>query len=113
MPTFLVFKNSSVAQTIRGADPNGLRTAVNRAASDAAKGPAKAGTAFQSKGYTLGSESQPSRTTGGPSFQMPNVELGAGFGTDVVRFIGLYFTSLLSLDAYRAAEQSPFAVTRR
>jgi len=33
----------------------------------------------------------------------------ARFGEDTVRFVGLYVTTLLSLDAHAAAEQSSFA----
>lgn len=103
MPTFLVFKNGSVADTIRGANPSALRTAVSRASADAAKGPAKSSASFQSKGYTLGSTSTPSRPAGGAA-------LGQGFADSVIRFFGLYLTTLFSFDSYAAAEASPFAV---
>jgi hypothetical protein len=40
MPTFLILKGTHVKETIRGANPTALRTAVLAAAADAAKGPA-------------------------------------------------------------------------
>ncbi|KAF2469215.1 uncharacterized protein BDR25DRAFT_304691 [Lindgomyces ingoldianus] len=58
MPTFLVMKSGSVVDAIRGANPSALTAAVRKAANDAG---AKSSAAFQSKGYTLGSSSQPSR----------------------------------------------------
>jgi thioredoxin 1 len=112
MPTFLVFKSGSVSETIRGANPSVLRAAVSRAASTSGK----ASTAtFQSKGYTLGSDSTPSRTVGGGgSFLGGLGTSGAGgFADDAVRFMGLYLTTLFSFDGYAAAEASPFKVARR
>ena len=106
MPTFLIFKNSSVSDTIRGANPSALRTAVSRASSDAAKGPGQTSASFQSKGYTLGSESKPSRPAGPGGA----AALGTGFADSMVRFFGLYLTTLFSFDAYAAAEASPMAV---
>jgi thioredoxin 1 len=112
MPTFLVFKNSTVQDTIRGANPSALRSAVSRAAADAGKGSARPGASFQSKGYTLGTNSTPSR----PVNAGVNWFSGAGAGganswaDSAVRFFGLYFTTLFSFDAYAAAEQSPFKV---
>lgn len=107
MPTFLVFKNGKVSDTIRGANPSALRTAVSNASRDAANGPAKSSASFSSKGYTLGGGSTPSRPAGN------GAALGAGFGDQVVRFFGLYLTTLFSFDSYSAAEASPFAVRNR
>jgi hypothetical protein len=46
MPTFLILKGTHVKETIRGANPTALRTAVLAAAADAAKGPAASAGAF-------------------------------------------------------------------
>ena len=108
MPTFLVLKNSSVVETIRGANPPALTAAVRKAVNDAASGPAKAAAVFQSKGYTLGSATAPSRPVGSGFAGM-----GSGAMDTVTRFFALYFVSLFSLDGYHAAEASPFAVRGR
>lgn len=119
MPTFLILKGSSVKETIRGANPTALRTAVLSAAADAAKGGAASSAYFSGKGQTLGagSGSAPGRTTG-PS--IPNLGAaisspaafaqGRGLPQQLVRFLGLYITTLFSFDPIAAAEQSPFAV---
>ncbi|KAF2753144.1 thioredoxin-domain-containing protein [Pseudovirgaria hyperparasitica] len=122
MPTFLILKRSSVIETIRGANPSALRNAVMSASSDSAKGPAQSSTSFQSKGHTLGGAgagtSRSQTGSSGWSFgaRMPGTggagrTLGGGgngYIDVVVRFFGLYFTSLLSLDSYTAASESPF-----
>ncbi|KAL9108721.1 MAG: hypothetical protein Q9227_006517 [Pyrenula ochraceoflavens] len=112
MPTFLIFKNGRVANTLRGADPNGLRSAVMKASSDAAVGPARESPAFTSKGHVLGSEnarSRPSTTSSGPGMALPaNMQ---GLVDNVINFLGLYFVSLFSLDPYAAAESSRFNLT--
>lgn len=112
MPTFLVFKNSSVANTIRGANPGALKSAVEAAARDAKAGPVAAGRAFDGKGHVLGSGPGPSggggRTVGGGAADA--LLVGNGFADTIVRFFALYFTSLFSLDAYAAARDSPFSV---
>lgn len=117
MPTFLVLKSGSVVETIRGANPSALTAAVRKAVADAASGPGATGAYFQSKGYTLGSTSTPSRpvNSGGGAFAgIQNMLSGnGGFGDLIVRFFALYFVSLLSFDSYRAAEESPFSVRGR
>jgi thioredoxin 1 len=112
MPTFLVFTSGSVTDTIRGANPSALRTAVSRAAS--ASGKASTAT-FQTKGYTLGSGSTPSRPVGGGGSYLGGLGTAGvgGFADDAVRFMGLYLTTLFSFDGYAAAEASPFKVARR
>jgi hypothetical protein len=122
MPTFLILKGTHVKETIRGANPTALRTAVLAAAADAAKGPgaASSGAFFSGKGQTLGSGgSAPPRTTG-PS--LPNLGAavsspaafaqGSGLPQTVVRFLGLYFTTLFSTEPAAAAEASPFRVQK-
>lgn len=112
MPTFLVIKNNSVVETIRGANPSALTTAVRKAVNDASSTPAARGANFQSKGYTLGSASAPSRPVNNGGFAgLQGMMAGNGGLADmVVRFVALYFISLLSLDGYRAAEESPYNV---
>jgi thioredoxin 1 len=116
MPTFLVFKSGSVSETIRGANPAALRNAISRASSDAGKGPAKQSVNFQTRGYTLGSSSTGSRpVNSGPSW-LGGLGTGSGaggFADSIVRFMGLYLTTLFSFDSYAAAEASPFKVGRR
>jgi thioredoxin 1 len=117
MPTFLVFKSSSVVNTIRGANPSALRDAITKAASEAgATGNAESGASFHTKGYTLGSGSQAARpaNTGGFSFDLGSLAPAAdagGIADTMVRFMGLYLTTLFSADAYAAAEASPFRVS--
>jgi len=110
MPTFLVFKKGSVVDTIRGANPLALRNAVSRASSDAGKAE---GASFHSKGYTLGTNSAPGRTVGGNGTPFMTGLLQGGLADSLVRFMGLYLTTLFSFDAYAAAEASPFKVGRR
>ncbi|KAF2278889.1 thioredoxin-domain-containing protein [Westerdykella ornata] len=112
MPTFLVLKNGSVVETVRGANPAALTAAVRKAVNDAGTKP---GAAFQSKGYTLGSSSTPSRPVNQGAFSGLRAGLSGngGFGDLLVRFFGLYFSSLFSFNAYQAAEMSPFNIRAR
>lgn len=115
MPTFLILKKSSVVDTIRGANPSGLRSAVSKASADASKGTAQSSTVFHSKGQRLGGEGPTSGSSSlGASFSgatsgLANI-LSGGFFDSAVRFIGLYVVSLFSLDAYQAASESNFRV---
>jgi hypothetical protein len=119
MPTFLILKGTHVKETVRGANPTALRTAVLAAAADAAKGPAaSAGAFFSGKGQTLGSATAPSAAR----FSGPNLGAavsspaafgqGSGLPQTVVRFLGLYFTTLFSTEPAAAAEGSPFRVQK-
>ena len=112
MPTFLVLKSGAVVDTIRGANPSALTAAVRKAASDSG---AKASAVFQSKGYTLGSASQPSRHVNEGAFAgLQRMLSGNGsLGDMVVRFVALYLVSLFTFDSYRAAEESPFNIRAR
>lgn len=111
MPTFLILKNGTVTETIRGANPPALRAAVAKGAADAAKAPAKTSASFASGGRTLGNASG---TTSGPkqaqAFPWTLPGLPYGWADTATRFVGLYLTSLLSLDGYKAAEASRFNV---
>lgn len=143
MPTFIIFHNSTPRTTLRGADPQGLKSAILKASADAAKGPARESLAFSSKGHVLGSAPAPaadpdpkaagagaggekkpvtSTTTGNggaagsagrvnlPAMPaLPTVPGTAALGETVdhvVNFLGLYITSLFSLDPYEAARGS-------
>ena len=123
MPTFLVLKGTSVVETVRGANPTALRTAILSAAANAAKGPAKSAASFSGKGQTLGAGSTTGRAgSGSKTVYAPAVDFGAlaaspaafsqgsGLPSTIVRFLGLYVTTLFSLEPKQAAEDSPFAV---
>lgn len=99
MPTFMIFKAGSVINTIRGADARGLTTAIEAAVKLAGA----AAPAYSSVGRTLG---------GGPS---PRASMARPFNfksviDTIIGFLGLYFMSLFSFDAYAAAENSPFNI---
>jgi len=111
MPTFLVIKSTSVVDTIRGANPSALKAAVNKAVADSSRIPGKNPAVFQSKGYTLGSSTTPSRPVN-QGFASALSGSG-GLGDIIVRFFALYLVSLFSFDAYASAEQSPFNVRAR
>ena len=102
MPTFLIFRSGSVISTVKGADTRGLTTAIESAVKLA--GPSST-PSYSTPGRTLGG---PPR--GGQSLSRPfNFK---GLIDAVIAFLGLYFYSLFSFDAYGAAEQSPFNVNR-
>ncbi|KAK4545910.1 hypothetical protein LTR36_002474 [Oleoguttula mirabilis] len=125
MPTFLILKGSSVKETVRGANATALRTAVLSAAADAAKGTAKSSAQFSGAGKTLGASSG---TAGGNTSRpvaasvMPDMgamlsspgqfSQGRGLPQTIVRFLGLYFSTLFSLEPARAAGESPFAIKK-
>lgn len=98
MPTFLIFRSGSVIQTIQGADRNGLTSAIENAVKLA--GPAKP--TFSSAGRTLGG-STPRASLARPFNYQRYLDV-------IISFFGLYFISLFSLDAYKAAEESPFNI---
>lgn len=98
----MIFKSGSVINTIRGADARGLTTAIESAVK-LATGPAPA---YSTPGRTLGGTTP--RT--GQSLSRPfNFK---GIVDTIISFLGLYLYSLFSLDAYSAAEQSPFNIHR-
>ena len=111
MPTFLVIKSGSVVETIRGANPSALTAAVRKAVNDAGASP---GASFQSKGYTLGSSTQPSRPVNAGFAGINRALSGNGGFVDVViRFVALYIVSLFAFDGYHAAEDSPYSIRSR
>lgn len=101
MPTFMIFRSGAVVNTIRGADVGGLTSAIESAVKFA--GPTKP--VYSSVGRTLGGTS-PRGTSLSRPFNFKS------YFDAVVAFLGLYFITLFSLDAYRAAEQSPFNINR-
>ena len=102
MPTFLIFRSGSVIETVKGASPPQLTSAVEKAVKLA--GPVAA-PLYSTPGRTLGSG-----PTAGTSLSRPfNFQK---FIDAIVVFFGLYFTTLFSLDAYAAAENSPFNIHR-
>lgn len=102
MPTFIIFKNGSAVETIKGADPRALAAAIEKACRGAKA--AKAAYTYSSQGHTLGGG--PAR--GGASLGRP-LDI-KGYFDAVVAFLGLYVYSLFALDAYSSAEKSPFNV---
>lgn len=99
MPTFLIFRSGAIIETIRGADPRKLTSAVENAVKLA--GAAKP--AYSSVGRTLGSAPRQGQSLSRPwNFK--------GYMDAIVAFFGLYLYSLFSFDAYSAAEKSPFNV---
>jgi len=114
MPTFLVLKSSTVVETIRGANPPALTSAVRKAVNDASSLPPKSAAVFQSKGYTLGSSDTPSRPVNAGVGAGLRRAVGSGGLLDmVVKFLALYFVTLFSLDAGKSAEESAFSVRGR
>ena len=102
MPTFLIFRSGSVIETIQGADPQKLTSAIENAVKLAGV-PAPS---YSTPGRTLGGT-----TPRGQSLQRPfNFK---GFIDAIIAFLGLYIYSLFSFDPYVAAENSPFNVNKR
>ncbi|EGO53575.1 hypothetical protein NEUTE1DRAFT_53968 [Neurospora tetrasperma FGSC 2508] len=106
MPTFLILHNGSVIETIQGANPPALTAAVDKAVK-LASGAAGGGAVFKTAGHRLGGS--------GVAGSRPGTSVARPFKWDfnsliktIVAFIGLYVTSLFSLDPYKAAESSPF-----
>jgi len=104
MPTFLVFRSGSVINTLKGASPPALTSAVENAVK---LGPA-AKPAYSTPGRTLGG-STPER---GQALNRPIGGLIQSWFDAIVAFFGLYFMSLFSIDPYRSAESSPFNIHR-
>ncbi|KAH6630524.1 thioredoxin-like protein [Chaetomium sp. MPI-SDFR-AT-0129] len=109
MPTFLVLRNGSVIETIRGANPPALTAAVEKAVKLAGPG-AGSGAMFSGAGQRLGGSGvgRPTAAAASGSRALARPDLGA-FLNGLVAFFGMYFWTLFSLDPYKAAESSPFA----
>ena len=108
MPTFMLFRNGEVINTIKGADPRGLTAAVTAAARSAQ---AKAPAYLNTPGRTLGSV--PSAVAVGAPSKAPRQSAPwsiGGFINAILTFLGLYFVSLFALDPKKAAEESMFNI---
>ncbi len=103
MPTFLIFRSGSVIKTIRGANVPELTSAIESAVKFA--GAAKP--VYSSAGRTLGGSNP--RGTG---LSRPYSYTWKKYFDAIIAFLGLYIVTLFSLDAYQAAENSPFNVNR-
>ena len=102
MPTFLIFRNGSIHATIKGADPRGLTTAVEAASKLASKPSPLSG-----PGHTLGGTPAGAKPR---ALRQPwNFSL-KGIIDAIIGFLGLYLISLLSLNPYKAAQESAFNI---
>ncbi|KAJ2893220.1 Thioredoxin-like protein [Zalerion maritima] len=123
MPTFKILHYGTVKETVQGASPSALNSAVEKAVKLAGPGPgpgAAAGGAssFGGAGRKLGGNpvSAPPRSVagrpvgGGPAGGGAAWYSPARFFRLIRAFVGLYFVSLFSLDPYKAAEASAFNV---
>ncbi|KAI2466500.1 thioredoxin [Annulohypoxylon bovei var. microspora] len=115
MPTFLIFKNGSVIETIQGANPPALSSAVEKAVKLAGtSAPGASGASFKTPGRTLGgsppSSGTPARRSGQAFGGQPWRFSPIHFFRAILTFFGLYFVSLFSFDPYKAAEKSQFNV---
>lgn len=103
MPTFLVFKNGAVIDTIQGANPPALTAAVEKAVKLA--GNTAAGASFKTPGRTLGG---PAASSGTPGRRSGGQTLGGRpwkfspfhIFNAILTFFGLYFASLFSVSQH-------------
>ncbi|KAK3996404.1 thioredoxin-like protein [Cladorrhinum sp. PSN332] len=106
MPTFLVFNNSSVINTIQGANPPALTAAVEKAIKLAGAG---GGSSFGTAGQRLGGVPLGGQRVGGGGSVARPVQWDLNNLINMIwTFFGLYLTSLFSLDPYKAAENSQY-----
>jgi thioredoxin 1 len=101
MPTFIIFKSGVVVDTVKGADPRGLASAIDKAVKNAKA--TKTAFVYSTPGHTLGGGTPRTNLSRGP------VNFKRIIDT-IVAFFGLYFYSLFALDAYTSAESSPFNI---
>lgn len=92
MPTFLILRNGSVIDTIQGANPPALTSAVEKAVKLAGPG---GGQSFGSGGHRLGGSGVGPRPSGTLS-QPLRWDLNNLINM-IISFVGLYFVSLLSV----------------
>ncbi|KAL7930449.1 thioredoxin domain-containing protein [Trichoderma chlorosporum] len=103
MPTFKIFHNGTAVETIRGANPSALTEAITKAVSLSDGG--KAEDVFKTPGRTLGGDGPiPGQGRHWSVTLLLNI---------IMMFVGLYLTSLFSIDSYKAAEQSMFNPKRQ
>ena len=122
MPTFIILHNGSVVDTIQGANPQALTAAVEKAVKLAGPG---GGAPFKSPGRTLGGPadggSTPTVRIGGGATRASGSPIQGRSGAwdlnrlvnAVMVFVGLYLSSLFSLDPYMAAQNSRFNKNNR
>ncbi|KAJ4857280.1 mitochondrial small ribosomal subunit rsm22 domain-containing protein [Trichoderma breve] len=103
MPTFKIFHNGTAVETIRGANPSALTEAITKAVSLSDGG--KVEDVFKTPGRTLGGDGPiPGQGRHWSVTLLLNI---------IMMFVGLYLTSLFSIDSYKAAEQSMFNPKRQ
>ncbi|RDA84877.1 hypothetical protein CP532_2089 [Ophiocordyceps camponoti-leonardi (nom. inval.)] len=105
MPTFKIFHRGQCVDTIKGANPTALTEAVTKALRLVDSG--GSGDVFKTPGRTLGGSTAAARHGVYRPWDM------AGFFKSLISFFGLYFISLFSFDARKAAEDSPFNIHRK
>lgn len=103
MPTFLVFHNGSVVNTIQGANPPALTAAVEKAVKLAGPG---GGSSFSSPGQRLGGSGLGSSSRGSRSLSLPRRWNLNKFIDAVITFFGLYFISLFSVSGASLSRSS-------
>ncbi|CAH0040111.1 unnamed protein product [Clonostachys solani] len=114
MPTFKIFHGTECVETLKGADPSSLSSAISKAVKLSDTTPAgKPTEAFSKPGRTLGGAGGGRKAAGGSGFSLPRGFSVFGALNMVVLFIGLYFVTLFSFDALAAAENSWFNKHRK
>ncbi|EOO01653.1 putative 37s ribosomal protein rsm22 protein [Phaeoacremonium minimum UCRPA7] len=104
MPTFLILKNGTVIETIRGANPPALTAAVEKAVKLA--GPAS-GASFGTAGRTLGGTPLGTGNSGPrQSLQRPLRWDMNNFINGIINFFGLYMISLFSSDLQQQQDRA-------
>jgi thiol-disulfide isomerase/thioredoxin len=93
MPTFLVLRSGSVIDTIQGANPTALSSAVEKAVKFAGVGGAGGGATFSGSGQRLGGSGVGRASVARPAAQWDM----KAFVEGLIAFFGLYFYSLLSV----------------
>lgn len=109
----MIFRNGEVINTIKGADPRGLTSAVADAAGSAqAKAPAYLNTPGRTLGSSPAAFASGASASGAPAKapRQPAPWSIGGFINAILTFLGLYFVSLFALDPRKAAEESMFNV---
>lgn len=121
MPTFKIFHRGAVVDTIQGANPPALTSAIDKAVKLAGPG-STAGGFFSGAGHKLGGapiSSMKSSASRGKTLERPTASGNSwnispmGLFHTLFRFFALYFISLFSLDPYKAAENSSFNVNNQ
>ncbi|KAH7316552.1 thioredoxin [Stachybotrys elegans] len=104
MPTFMIFHKGTCVETIKGANPPALASAISKAVQLADGG--KASDLFKTPGRTLGGPGGAGSRASGGGLNF------SGLLNALIIIVGLYLASLFSVDPYKAAEASSFNVHR-